>query len=407
MARRKLPFMLCSYGGDLATESGRYLRNCILSPEHLSVFPEAAMSKDTTRADQFTLVNGSSFLAAGAGGPILGRGWRISTLDDLLRGREAADSKIQRDAVWRWYESDFLSRQEYDPGLGGNALVFITARWSDDDPAARIRDLHERGLEEWEIISYPALDQDDRSLAEELVPAKQLKAIRAQVSSRVWGSLYQSNPVPDDGDVYRRQDFIASDQTWTPADRETGEIVYYAASDIAATADGGDWTVHAVVGVDRKGLLHVVYIWRAQVSSAAWIDKLISLAALWKPQRWWFGSGLAYKMAEPAIRKAMREAGTYVALDTQAERGDKVSRSQSFAARHENHMVRWNKTAPWFAIAESEMLRFPAGRTDDICDTMSLIGLTIDKLSRGRDPAPPPPPMKVFTLSNAPLPRGR
>ena len=182
------------------------------------------MSKDTTRADQFTLVNGSSFLAAGAGGPILGRGWRISTLDDLLRGREAADSKIQRDAVWRWYESDFLSRQEYDPGLGGNALVFITARWSDDDPAARIRELHERGIEKWEIISYPALDQDDRSLAEELVPAKQLKAIRAQVSSRVWGSLYQSNPVPDDGDVYSRQDFIASDQTWTPADGETGRI---------------------------------------------------------------------------------------------------------------------------------------------------------------------------------------
>ena len=123
--------------------------------------------------------------------------------------------------------------------------------------------------------------------------------------------------------------------------------------------------------------------------------------------RWWFGSGLAYKMAEPAIRKAMREAGTYVALDTQAERGDKVSRSQSFAARHENHMVRWNKAAPWFAIAESEMLRFPAGRTDDICDTMSLIGLTIDKLSRGRDPAPPPPPEVIFTTSNAPLPEGQ
>ena len=38
---------------------------------------------------------------------------------------------------------------------------------------------------------------------------------------------------------------------------------------------------------------------------------------------------------------------------------------------------------------------------------MSLIGLTIDKLSRGRDPAPPPPPMKVFTLSRDPLPEGQ
>ena len=362
MARRRVPFMLCSYGGDLATESGRHLRNCILDDAHLSVFPEAAMSKDTSRADQFSLVNGSTFLAAGAGGPILGRGWRVACLDDLLRGREAADSKIQRDAVWRWYESDFLSRQEYDPGLGGNALVYITARWSDDDPAARIRELHERGIEEWEIISYPALDQDDRSLAEELVPAKQLKAIRAQVSSRVWGSLYQSNPVPDDGDVYRRQDFIASDETWTPSDREAGSIVCYGASDIASTADGGDYTVHSIVGVDRKGLLHIVHLWRQQVSSAIWIDRMISLAAIWKPMRWVFGSGLAYKMAEPAIRKAMREAGTYVALDTVPERGDKVSRSQSFAARHENHLVRWNKAAPWYAQAESEMLRFQSAK---------------------------------------------
>ena len=400
MARRSIPVMLASYGGDLAVESGRHLRNCILGDAHRSVFPEATMDPSTTRADAFELVNGSSFLAAGTGGPIMGRGWKLGVLDDLLKGREAADSKLQRDAVWTWYESDFLSRQEFDHELGGNVLVFITARWSDDDPAARIRDLDERGVEQWEIISYPALDENDNSLAEEIVPASQLKAIRAQVSSRFWGSLYMSNPVPDDGNIFRRDWFVPSAQRLTPANGQDGTVVFYAVADIATMDGAGDWTVLMVFGVDPAGLIHIVHVWRAQASAATWVDELIRLSARWRPMLWAFGAGALFNMARPLIRERMTATKTWVRLETFAEAKDKVARSQGFAGLMENDRVRWDTAADWYPHAESELLRFDAGKTDDVVDACSLIGMMASGLASGRDPAPPPSPKPMMAIGD-------
>lgn len=409
MARRRIPVMLASYGGELAVESGGHLRNCILGEAHRSVFPDATMDPATKRADAFALTNGSSFLAAGTGGPIMGRGWKLGVLDDLLKGREAADSKLQRDAVWTWYESDFLSRQEYDHDLDGNVLVFITARWSDDDPAARIRELHARGIEEWEILSYPALDENDNALCEEIVPAKQLKAIRAQVSSRFWGSLYQSNPVAEDGDIFKRVDFLPSRQHWTPEDARNGLIRTYAASDIATQDGAGDYTVHVIFGVDAAGLIHVVDVWRQQAESAVWIREMLDLASAWKPLGWAFGRGALYRMAQPMIRQEMQRRHLWITLVDLPESVDKVARSQTFAALMSNRRVRWRQGADWYAQAESELLRFPAGKHDDVVDACSLIGLMVNSLAPGVEAAPPPPDQPIMVIgryTDADLPDG-
>ena len=284
--------------------------------------------------------------------------------------------------------------------MAATLLVFITARWSDDDPAARIRDLAERGVEEWEIISYPALDADDRALCEEIVPASQLKAIRAQVSSRVWGSLYMSNPVPDDGDIFRRDWFVGSDRRLTPADGEDGTVNYYAAADIATMDGAGDWTVLIVFGVDTAGRVHIVHCWRKQASSADWVGELIRLSARWRPLLWAFGAGALFRAVEPLIRERMTATKTWVRIETFAEAADKVARSQAFAGMMENDRVRWDQAADWYPQAESELLRFPAGRTDDVVDACSLIGAMMTGLSKGRDPAPPPDPHPVAIIGD-------
>ena len=401
MARQAIPAMLCSYGGDLATESGRRLRNLILSDAHKSVFPEATIDPSTTRADAFTLVNGSSFLAAGTGGPIMGRGWKLGVLDDLLKGREAADSVIQRDAVWNWFQSDFMSREEFPSGL-----VFITARWSDDDPAGRIRERVKEDIEEWEIASFAALDENDQSLCEELRPAEELKRIRAERPTRFWQSMYQSNPVADEGDVYRREWFKPSDRRWTPEDGQAGSIRVYAVTDIATQDGAGDWTVHLLFGVDPKGLIHVIDVWRRQASSAVWIRAMIDIAAEWKPLTWAFGRGALYRLALPFIRQEMQRRNVWVSLTDWPETQDKVARSQSFAALMENRRVRWDQTASWYAQAEGELLRFPAGRTDDVVDCCSIAGLMLNGLAPGSEPAPPPPPKPMAVIGDYALPEG-
>ena len=59
-----------------------------------------------------------------------------------------------------------------------------------------------------------------------------------------------------------------------------------AASDYAVTADGGDYTVHIVIGMDPQGHLYVLDLWRGQSSSDAWIEAFCDLVVQWKPMGW-------------------------------------------------------------------------------------------------------------------------
>ena len=47
--------------------------------------------------------------------------------------------------------------------------------------------------------------------------------------------------------------------------------------------------------------------------------------------------------------------------------------------------------APWAAVVESELLKFPAGVNDDIVDTLSLIGRMMAGLEKGLAPKPDEP----------------
>ena len=391
-----------SYGGELVGDFGRRVRNVIESPEHREVFPESGVASDSRAADRWETTKGGVYIAGGTTGPIAGRGADLFLIDDPQKSAADADSPVKRKALYEWWAHDAYSRLH-----PGSSVVFIGARYHHDDLAGRLLDEMENGGEQWVVVRFPAVFDDGTPLWPERFSPDEIERTRRAVGARVWSGLYMGQPTPDQGAIYLRDWFKPSDETWTPKDGEDGAIRYYAASDIAATADGGDWTVHCVYGVDRKGLLHIVHLWRAQASAGDWIAKMIEIAGLWKPMRWTFGSGLAFKMAEPAIRTAMRTAGKFARLDTAPERGDKTSRSQSFAAWMENGLVRWNQGAAWYAQAENELLKFPAGRTDDVADTMSLVGFTVDTLSRGRSEPPPPEPEKIFTTSSAPLPPGQ
>ena len=396
-----LDAMFATHTVDLANKTGQALRRLAQDAAHLQIFPEARLREDTARQDSWELTTGGSFRAAGQGSAIVGFGWNLGICDDLIRGLEAASSALQRESVWDWYTADFLSRMQ-DP----SCQIFTSARWHDADPMGKIIQLTEDGRADWDIYHRPALGPNDEPLAPELVPVKQLLEQRAQTPARIWQAMWQGDPVSESGDLFRADWFQPSDRHWMPADGRSSALRIYGASDIAASESSGDFTVHAVYGIDTKGVLHIIALWRGQATPADWIEKWIGLARDWRPQYWTFGSGLAYRMVEPALRRAMLDTGVFVRLNTVSERGDKPERAQAFSAHMENGRVRWNMDAPWYAQAHAELTRFPAGATDDVADTMSLIGLTIDRLSSGQGPAPPPPLEPLFTTAPGPVPEG-
>ena len=76
--------------------------------------------------------------------------------------------------------------------------------------------------------------------------------LAAAGDTRSWHALYQSRPVPDDGQFFKLDWFKASGFRWTPEHAREGLIRVYGATDYAVSEGSGDWTVHLIFGVDRR-----------------------------------------------------------------------------------------------------------------------------------------------------------
>jgi hypothetical protein len=81
------------------------------------------------------------------------------------------------------------------------------------------------------------------------------------------------------------------------------------------TADGGDYTVHIVVGIDVEGRLYLLDLWRAQTSSDRWVEAFCDLVNEWKPMGWAEESGQIKAGVGPFLEKRMRQRNAFVARD--------------------------------------------------------------------------------------------
>ena len=184
--------------------------------------------------EQWNTDNGCEYKCAGVDSPIAGFRADLGIIDDPVKSRKAVESETQREAAWNWYTADFLTR------LKPNARqVFIVTRWHEDDLAGRV--LREHG-DEWEVVAIPALagegDALSRAPGEPLWAddaygyAADLEIKRAQLGERDWESLYQQNPTPKEGGVFKTGrigtvEAIPAGTTWVrgwdfAATKETG-----------------------------------------------------------------------------------------------------------------------------------------------------------------------------------------
>ena len=91
--------MFTTYAQDLADGFGRKVRNAVADPRHVRSFPDSVLSEDSQSAKRLNITAGGVYYAVGVGGPVTGRGADLLLLDDPLKNREEADSKLIRDRL--------------------------------------------------------------------------------------------------------------------------------------------------------------------------------------------------------------------------------------------------------------------------------------------------------------------
>jgi predicted phage terminase large subunit-like protein len=159
----------------------------------------------------------------------------------------------------------------------------------------------------------------------------------------------------------------------------------YGGSDFAVTSNGGDYTVHVVVGVDREKRPWLLDLWRAQTSSDVWVETLCDLIKRWRPGRWGLEQGQIKSGVGPFLRKRAIERGCWIDFQEFPTRGDKAIRAQSIRGRMAMIGLQVPTHEPWYPALRAELLSFPAGKHDDQVDALGLVGQLLDKMADGNE----------------------
>jgi hypothetical protein len=81
-------------------------------------------------------------------GQITGMEQHLGVIDDFVKGRAEANSKVDRDKTWNWFADDFMTRMNKDSGL-----LVIATRWHLDDLIGRLM----KKFPEMRTVTYRAI----------------------------------------------------------------------------------------------------------------------------------------------------------------------------------------------------------------------------------------------------------
>jgi predicted phage terminase large subunit-like protein len=373
-------FLSVSATAELASDFGRGVRNIIGSPEYEGIF-KTRLAADSQAKGKWHTQEGGIYFAVGIDGGVLGRGGDVILIDDPYASMKDAMSELTRKNVWDWYTGTVYNRL-----MPGGSIVLINHRMHEDDLSGRLLAQQAAGGDQWEVVQLPAIS-DGEALWPESYPIETLDRIRKTTQARFWSALYMQNPTPDDGDYFKSEWLKPYDKA---PPLETLRV--YGGSDYAVTADGGDFTVHAVIGLDPEGRMYLLDLWRKQAASNEWIEAFCDLVKKWKPIGWAEEQGQIRAGVGPFLDKRSIERQAFVAREQFPTRGDKAVRAQSIRGRMAMNGLYVPVNAEWYPAFRSELLSFPAGKHDDQVDALGLVGQLLDIMSAGQPIATPEKP---------------
>lgn len=365
-----------SHTMELAEKNGRKARDMIATNAATLGY---GISDISSAAARWQTSAGGEYLGAGVGKAIAGFRADLGLLDDLVAGREDADSERSRDKTWDWYRDDFLTRLK--PGA---RRVLIMTRWNEDDVAGRILDAEGK---RWRVLTLPALatEADDplgRALGEPLWSddaygyGDTLLAKREEAGERGWWALYQQSPRPLEGSLFKPAQIRVVDAE--PAGPGTQVV---RAWDLAATAQTGtrdpDYTVGVKLMRTADGRFVVCDVVRLRGGPDEVEAAIINTASQDGPRvRISLPQDPGQAGKQQVLYLTRKLAGHTV--ESSPETGDKATRAAPVASQVNVGNVDIVR-APWNRAFLDELGGFPSASHDDQVDALgrafSVVGL--------------------------------
>ena len=387
---------------SLATSFSRYIRDLLRNDSYQALFPRTALDPQGQAVENWNTTAGGGYLAAGTGTMITGRGAHVLIIDDPVKDAEAADSQLIRDNVWEWYISTALSRL----APGGGVLGILTW-WNEDDWAGRVQQLSEMEHgDTFEIVKYPAINDLGDEYVLDGTPGRPIVQVRvgdpvppdarltrlynsalhperysldsllrrkatyyALGQQRWWAALYQQNPSPEEGAYFTKNMFHFYNARVARHERSS-----YQAWDFAITEKShADYTVGVTIDQDSNDTLYVADVTKFRSGDAFIVaDAILDYWELHGSTAMiGFEDSQIWRSIEAVFKKRCMERGLYPSYEIMKPFTDKLVRCQPLRGRMQSGKLLFNQRASWWDETSAEMLRFPAGKHDDVIDALS------------------------------------
>jgi predicted phage terminase large subunit-like protein len=362
-----------TYGDGLSVIMSRNMRR-------IAVASGVDLARDANTLHDWRTDYDGGVIATGVGGPLTGKGVTgIAVVDDSLKNRKEAESRLRRDSIWEWFTDVVWTRLEDNA-----SCLVIGTMWHSDDLQNRLltQGAGPDGVK-FELISLPAIAEEGdllgRAVGEPLwpekYPLKKLLEIKRLLGEYSFASLYQQRPRPRGSAVFhepgrfRLKDF-----------RIDGHRICVCADPAATKKTTSDHTAAFVLamkgyGADTVGwLLDEIYgQWdiadNPHEGELGVASRLRALQVKWGEVAVVVEAVTAFKAVPQMLRAIDKDLRVYEAPTD----GDKFQRAQPAAAAWNTGRLLVPLDAPWASAAIKRIQAFTGNDDpeDDEVDAMS------------------------------------
>ena len=356
----------CSHTAELAVGFGRKVRNLLAQDEYQVVFPDVGLRSDSKAAGRWNTSKGGDYFAIGIGGAVTGKGADLLIIDDPHSEQEGqSGDPAVFDHAYEWYTSG--PRQRLQPG---GAIVIVMTRWSKKDLTGRIiEDAARRGTaNEWEVIEFPALFDDDRSLWPEFWSKEEMIALRDELPTSKWMAQYMQQPTSEEAAIIKREWW----QEWEKRDPPTCDFIIQSWDTAFTKKTRSDPSACTTWGVffhdERDGSTSTNIILLDAFEERMEFPELKRRAVeeyqAWQPDI----CIIEAKASGLPLIFEMRQAGIPVQDFTPSRGNDKLSRVNAVSDLFASGRV-WAPPTRWAEKVIEQFADFPNGDHDDLVDS--------------------------------------
>lgn len=405
------------YNEDLPVEFSKAVRDILSCKAYSLVFPKTKIAPGDRSASDWATSGRGGMRAAGMAGGITGHGANIMGIDDPLKGHEEADSQMARDKLWAGFVANVRTRIQ----PGGGVLV-IQTWWNDDDLAGRLIQLNtvedemSEYRDKYQIVSYPATTEEDEyeyfdnqteniirirlndeedmdqpwtsdelddldftlvrgpneALHEDRYSYRELMAIKADVTARVWAALYQQNPIPDSGLFFTKDMLYFVPQLPDP---NGGQIC--TGWDFAiGQKKRNNFTCGSTIQQIYTGTMYVRNVRKFKKSTNGIISAMVDEARYYmdlpNPPYYVIAveKGHIWDSIKDSVRTAFDDAKIPFSIVTEYTAStEKEARASPMQDKMERNQFRLLEKARWLRAYVSELMKFPNAKDLDQVDS--------------------------------------